>query len=112
MAANTDANTRMLDILKKEKVTDDDLEELQRLSSQLGSLMGTFSSTLGREANFRMSIELIVAIRGFDKASAGLIATTNKLTKQILWLTRVGIAIALIALIPVVRDFLSFLAGK
>jgi len=102
MAANINARNQMLDILKKEKITDEDLDELQRLCSQMGDLADIFSSTLGREANFRMSIELIVAIRSFDKASANLITTTNKLTTWILIVTCV-------ALIPVVRDLISFL---
>ena len=69
--------------------------------------MDIFSSTVGREANFRMSIELIVAIRSFDRASANLITTSNKLQNRILTLTYAVVGLGLISVIPAVRDLIS-----
>lgn len=107
MAANINVHNRMLEILKKpDALTDDDIEELRGLFPRPGSPVSIAKSNV---ADFRINIELIAAIRTFDKASADQITTTNRLTRQILWLTRVVISIALI---PVVRDLISFFASK
>ena len=93
MAANIDASYRTLEILKQEsEITGENIVELRRLLEQLASPIGLLASdTYSNVANFRMSIELIAAIRKFDKASADLIATTNKLTTWILIVTCVAL---------------------
>ena len=114
MADSIDASNRTLEILKKEgEITDENIVELRRLVGQLASSMELFASaTYSNVANFRMSMELIAAIRTFDKASADLITTTNKLTNRILILTYVVVGLGLISVIPVVRDLISFFVSK
>jgi hypothetical protein len=114
MAANVDAGNRMHEIFKKEgEMTDEEIAELRRLIANSGSLTGIFSGSFSNVANIRMNIELIAAIRSFDKASANLITTTNKLTKRILILTYVVVGLGLISVIPEVRDLIKwFFAGK
>ena len=105
--ANISLHNRMFKILKKPgTLTDEELDELRKFFPQPGSPVSIAQSNV---ADFRMNIELIAAIRTFDKASTNLVTTTNRLTQRILWLTVVAVGIALI---PVVRDLISFLASK
>ena len=104
------ASNRTYKILTKEgSLTDEDITELRKLIGKVG-MTKTFYSDM---ANFRMNTELIAAIRTFDKASADLITTTNKLTNRILILTYVVVGLGLISVIPVVRDLIRwFFASK
>src|SRR5271165_3028499 len=47
----------------------------------------------------RLNLELIDRIIHLDDTSTELINTTNKLTSRILWLTVVGVALALVGLV-------------
>ena len=49
--------------------------------------------------NLRMSLETIDSIRRFDKASAALVTTTNRLTQQIIYLTWVMVGIGILGAI-------------
>lgn len=114
MAANIDSDGRMLEIIKKDaEITDKDLSELRGLLSQLTSAAQSFfAGSYSNVAAFRMNVELIAAIRSFDKASANLITTTNTLTRRIVCLTYVVIGLGIISAIPSVRDLISFFATK
>jgi hypothetical protein len=46
----------------------------------------------------RLEIELIASIRQLDATSTRLITETNALTRKILWLTVVGVVLALVGL--------------
>lgn len=109
MSANIDPKIRMHKILTKEgEITDEEITELRKLIAP--AFPG--GSTTSDLPHFRMNLELIAAIRSFDRASADLITTTNKLTKRILILTYVVVGLGLISVIPVVRDLIGFFAGK
>lgn len=85
-------NRLFRDILDKhEKFTDADLQLLRELTGEFhrqgyGWLKG------------RMEVEVIAAIEAFDRSSAALVDTTNRLTQRILWLTVVTVIVAVIAL--------------
>ena len=104
----TAASYRVIEILRQERsLTDGEIAELRTLSGAVDT-----RTTYWDVAHFRMNVELLAAIRSFDKASANLITTTNKLTERILMLTCVAIGLGLISVIPVVRDLINFFAGK
>lgn len=110
MAADTDPDKRMLEIIKQNaEITDENLSELRSLLSQLTSAaQSIFAGSYSNVAAFRMNIELMAAIRTFDKASANLIRTTNKLTKRILILTYVVVGLGLVSAIPAVLQLFRF----
>ncbi len=101
----TDAQLKMNDraqelMRKPGSWTDREIKELYTLTD--GFAVG---GTVIRElTQIRSNIELIDAIRGFDKASADLINTTNGLTKRILRLTVLATVFAALSLL------LSFMA--
>ena len=54
-------------------------------------------------AQLRSNLEVIVAVRSFDRASAQLIQTTNTLTTRILWLTVAAISLGVIQVLLILQ---------
>lgn len=75
---------------KLTEYSDDDIAELWRLSPHVRVLSLEYQAL----AHLRASLVTISAIRRFDKASADLINTTNRLTKWVLGLTLLGVLFA------------------
>ena len=80
-------------INKLEPITDQELEELRSVAGT--SYVGG-SATFIMNAQLKVTVELIVAIKRFDNTSAELVKTTNVLTKRVFWLTLLAIVLALI----------------
>lgn len=111
MADSTDVKGQMNAIVTKERpLSDEDIAELLKLIGLAEKLDGmSFGGmTFSDKVHFRMNVELIAAIRTFDKASADLITTTNKLTNRILFLTYVVVGLGLISAIPAVLQLFRF----
>jgi hypothetical protein len=88
-------HNRLIELLRKDDaLTDVELREMRRLNNQEAK------SHVQGMALIRMSLDGIEAIRGFDRASADLIKTTNRLTRWMLWFTILAVLIAVAALIP------------
>jgi len=73
-------------------------EKVALLRQQLPGL-NTLGISISDYASLKVSIELLAAVRRFDKASGDLVNTTNVLTKRILWITVGGIFIGMVQLI-------------
>ena len=58
-------------------------------------------------AKLRSSLEMILAVRRFDKSSAELVQTTNKLTSKILLLTYIAIGIGLLQIVEAAISLFS-----
>ena len=69
-------------------LSDDEVREMRRLTKH-----DSRQHVQGMAA-IRTSLDNIMAIRRFDKASANLINTTNRLTKWVLGLTILGVSFA------------------
>jgi hypothetical protein len=88
-------NNRVQELVKKtSEWTDNELSELRRLMDGLAVGGGVIQAL----AQFRTNVELIAAIRKFDKASGELVETTNKLTRNGLWMSGAALMIALASL--------------
>lgn len=86
----TDAQVKAVEkmqslLAKSGEWADEEIEELRKLAN----LLGIAGSTIRDIAQLRSNLEVIVAVRKFDRASAELIRTTNKLTTRIYVLTGV-----------------------
>ena len=90
---------------KREPLTDDDLQTLRDVLSRANFNM-VRPHVLGK-AQLRVDIDLIASLRSFDKASAALVTTTNKLTSRILWLTVGAIFIGLVQIVIAVMSLFS-----
>ena len=88
---------------KPGRYTDHDIETLRRTSHIL-AIGG--DSYIGI-ATLRASVELIDAIRRFDRTSADLVRTTNTLTRRILWITVGAIFVGVVQLAVAVISFFS-----
>ena len=73
-------------LIKRGGYTDEELEELRELAAEVTSLQ---HESWHRSAKFRMNIELIVALKRFDKAS-------DRLGTKILILTVVAVIATLV----------------
>lgn len=88
-------HTRFIELLTKDDaLTDVELREMRRLINQ------DARPHVQGMALIRTSLDGIEAIRGFDRASADLIKTTNRLNRWMLWFTILAVLIAIAALIP------------
>jgi len=83
---------------KRESLTDEDLQTLRDVLSRANFNM-VRPHVFGK-AQLRVDVDLIDSLRKFDRASAALVSTTNRLTRRILWLTVGAIFIGLVQ-IPV-----------
>lgn len=82
------------ELLLKQEYTDVDTEQMKvYIGKGLFPMAAHFAS-----AQFRVTLELIQAIRKFDAASGRLVETTNQLTRRGLWLSGVAIALSLASL--------------
>ena len=76
--------TRLTEVISQRgPLTDAEITELRSVAVNIGSLGDDWRV----RAQFRAAVEMIAAIRQFDKASADLIQTTNTLAKWMLALT-------------------------
>ena len=83
---------KLLDRLAEpEALTELELQQLCRVTA--GSTIPS-GSTFSEAPQVRASVEMIRAIRGFDEASANLVATTNRLTRWILAFTILAVLLA------------------
>ena len=72
----------------------------------LSNYLGVVGTVIRDIAQLRSNLEVIVAVRSFDRASAKLIQTTNTLTTRILWLTLAAIGLGII------QALISLLSNK
>ena len=72
----------------------------------LSNYLGVVGTVIRDIAQLRSNLEVIVAVRSFDRASAQLIQTTNTLTTRILWLTLAAIGLGII------QALISLLSNK
>ena len=87
---NFDDGNRLNDLVHNSGYSDGDLEEMVPL---LAKGLFTVAASVPT-AQFRATIELIQAVRKFDKVSTELITTTNNLTERIRQLTIWGLVVA------------------
>jgi len=81
--------------------SDEEVVELWRVSPQLRNSGMDYQAL----AHLRGSLATMSAVRRFDKASAGLINTTNKLTSRIYWLTWVVTILGVVQTVFLVLDY-------
>lgn len=93
MPDNAETLSRILS--KTGKLNRDDLEVLREKIGCVPQLQGG----RGDWVVTRMEVELVDAITQLDETSTQLITTTNKLTRKILGLTVVGVAVAVAGLL-------------
>jgi hypothetical protein len=80
-------------------------EDLEVLRQNIGSIP-QLRDGRGDWVVTRMEVELVDAITRLDETSTQLITTTNRLTRKILWLTVVGVAVALAGLLVAAATYL------
>jgi hypothetical protein len=74
---------------QREPYAAEQISELRNFTTAIARLGDDWRT----RAQFRSSIETIAAIKEFDKVSGNLVATTNKLTTRIFWLTVVALVL-------------------
>ena len=82
-------------------------EEINRLRALYSQHLGPSEMIIRDVAKLRSSLEMILAVRRFDKSSADLVKTTNKLTSKILLLTYIAIGIGLLQIVEAAISLFS-----